>query len=299
MELRVLRYFLAVARVGTITGAAEALHVTQPTLSKQLADLERELGCSLFRRGKRAIALTNDGRLLLERAQDIVDLADKTEAEFAASAHREVWGEVYLGCGETQAMDIIGTAARRLHADHPHIRLNIVSGDADDLTERLDQGQFDFVLFCGAINLEKYDYLRLPWTDTWGVIMPEDHPLAAKERVTASDLMGEPLIFPRQAHNHNELAGWFGPDMSRYDVAMTHTLIWNGTRMVKQGIGLALSLGGLAAVGTGTGLAFRPIHPGIENPVYLGWRKRRTFSRASETFLIYLRGELERGLSAS
>lgn len=292
MELRVLRYFLAVAREGTITRAAEALHVTQPTLSKQLADLERELGCTLLERGKRATTLTDEGRVFAERARTIVDLADKAEAEFSGAGPTALSGDVYLGCGETRAMECIAGAARTLRERHLGVRVNMVSGDAEDILGRLDQGRFDFAVLCGTLGMERYDHLRLPSADVWGVLMPDSAPLARKGSVTADDLAGLPLIYPRQTAERGELSGWLGCDLSKLDVAMTYSLLWNAAVMVRAGLGYAIGFEGLVDVSEGSGLAFRPLEPRVEAPAHLVWKKRATLSRPAQAFLGSVRGQL-------
>ena len=200
MELRVLRYFLAVAREESISDAAEFLHITQPTLSRQLMDLEEELGKQLLIRGKRnrKIMLTEDGMRLRKRAEEIVALADKTEAEFLA-ADDAVSGDVYIGCGESDAMHIIAKTAVKLRQDYPDIHFHLYSGNAEEVSERMEKGLLDFGIFITSSNIDKYDYLKLPAYDTWGLIMRKSDPLAAKNFITAQDLEELPLIMSRQA----------------------------------------------------------------------------------------------------
>ena len=197
MELRVLRYFLAVAREESISGAAEALHVTQPTLSRQMMELEEELGKTLFLRGKRKISLTEEGMFLRKRAQEIVTLVEKTESEFSA-AEETISGDVYIGGGETDAMRLIARAAHRLQSAYPHIAYHLFSGNADDVTERLDKGLVDFGIFIEPADLSKYDFIKLPVTDIWGVLMRKDSPLAARPTIRPQDLPGLPLLASSQ-----------------------------------------------------------------------------------------------------
>ena len=215
MELRVLRYFLAVAREGSITAAANHLHLTQPTLSRQLRDLEDELGQKLFVRKSHRLELTNEGMLLRKRAEEIVSMVDKTEAEFS-SMEGSVSGDVYIGGGETQAIRPVAELIRELRGAYPEIRFHLHSGNAEDVTERLDKGLLDFGILIQPADITKYDYLSLPDRDVWGVVMRRDCPLAAKEAVELDDLRGVPLIFSRQAisehRSGNDFADWFGGD---------------------------------------------------------------------------------------
>ena len=205
MELRVLRYFLAVAREETISGAAEYLHVTQPTLSRQMMELEEELGKKLFIRGNRKISLTEEGMFLRKRAQEIVALVDRTESEFSVS-DENISGDVSIGGGETDAMRLVARTATRLQARYPHISYHLFSGNADDVAERLDRGLVDFGIFIGAVELSKYDFLQLPVRDTWGVLMRKDSPLAAQAAIRPGDLAGVPLRCSRQSLGRNELS---------------------------------------------------------------------------------------------
>lgn len=283
MELRVLRYFLAVAREENITAAAERLHVTQPTLSKQLKELEDELGKTLFIRGKRKITLTDEGMFLRKRAQEIVDLADKTEAEFRTDS--DVSGDIYIGGGETGAVKYIAKALGRLLADHPNIRYHFVSGDGDDTRERLDKGLIDFGLFVGLIDLKKYDHIMLPETDAWGLMLRRDDPLANKEYISPDDLKGLPLLHSRQALSQNELSGWLGYSPDELNVIGTHDLIYNEAIMVKEGIGCALAIDGLIDTSEGIGLCFRPFRPVITARLAIAWKKYQVFSKPAALFL--------------
>ena len=202
MELRVLRYFLGVAREGSITGAAQALHVTQPTLSRQLKDLEDELGQQLFIRGSHSVSLTPEGMLLRKRAEEIMEMVHKTEAEFDSMGDN-IAGDIHIGGGETDAMRQIARIIGELHEDYPDIRYHIYSGNAEDVTERLDKGMLDFGILIQPVNIAKYDYVNLPEKDVWGVVMRKDSPLAAQKTVARGDLAGLPLICSRQPLQQN------------------------------------------------------------------------------------------------
>ena len=286
MELRVLRYFLAVAREENITAAAESLHVTQPTLSKQLMDLEEELGAKLFERGKRKITLTEEGMFLRQRAQEIVDLADKTEASFKSS-DKTVTGDVYIGCGETQGMREIIKVIKRVTDIYPDIRFHFYSGNDEDVSERLDKGLVDFGLFVGNTNLDKYDYFKLSVADTWGLLMRKDDALAANETIKPKDLDDITILCSRQALESNELSGWLGKDFSKLKILSTHNLLFNASLMVEEGLGCALAIDELVNT-AGRNLTFRPFEPTIKADLTFAWKKYQVFSKAAEIFLKYL-----------
>ena len=293
MELRVLKYFLAVAREGSVTGAANLLHVTQPTLSRQLMDLEGELGRKLFERGSHSVRLTDDGVLLMKRAEEITDMADRTLLEFAARDGRDVGGDVYIGGGETYAMKRIGEMVRKLRQSHPRIKFNLYSGNADDVAEKLDKGLLDFGLLIQPADLSKYDYVTLPDKDAWGVLMRSDCPLAAKRRVRKKDLFGLPIFVSRQAsrraYSKNDLLEWLGEDLEKFDIAGTYNLIYNAGIMVREGVGYAITLDKLADTGEGSGLCFRPLMPKVEAGLNVVWKKGRYFSEAAKIFLAELK----------
>ena len=292
MELRVLRYFLAVAREESITGAAHALHVTQPTLSRQIRDLEEELGQQLLTRGGHRVLLTPAGMLLRQRAEEIVAMADKTEAEFRAMKGA-LSGDIYIGGGETDAMNQVAAVCRELQALHPGIRYHLYSGNAQDVTERLDKGLLDFGLLIQPTDIAKYDYLSLPAKDSWGVILRRDSPLAAKQSIRAEDLAGEPLIFSRQVLEEraesNELVKWFGPLWEELNIVTTFNLCYNAAVMAKQGVGCVVSLDKLVDTSEGSPLCFRPLEPRLESGLDIVWKKYQVFSPAAETFLSRLR----------
>lgn len=294
MEIRVLRYFLAVAREESISGAAAQLHITQPTLSRQLMELEEELGTRLLNRGKKnhKITLTDEGMRLRRRAEEIVTLADKTQMEFNSS-DETISGEIHIGGGETDAMRLIARAAKRLQAAHPHIRYHLFSGNADDVAERLDKGLLDFGIFIEPANMEKYDYIRLPATDTWGLLMRKDSELAQKEFIKAEDLENIPLITSRQSMVRNVLSGWSGRNFDKLNIAATYNLIYNASLMVAEGFGYALCLDKLVNTTAGSELCFRPLKPHLEAHLDIVWKKYRMPSKAAEKFLSQLQKEFQ------
>lgn len=283
MELRVLRYFLAVAREQNITAAAERLFLSQPTLSKQLMDLEKELGKKLFIRGNRKIKLTEEGEFLRRHAQEIIDLTDKTESAFRQS-DESITGEIYIGCAETEGMRMLVKVMKTLQVAYTDIHYHTYSGNDEDVADRLDKGLVDFGLFVGNTNLDKYDYLKLPYSDTWGLLMRNDHPLAEKHTVTPLDLQNIPILCSRQALEQNELSGWLGYDSKQLNVFSTHNLIRNVIIMVEEGLGCAISISDLVNT-NGTNLVFRPFDPTIKAELLLAWKKYQVFSKAAECFL--------------
>lgn len=293
MELRVLRYFLAVAREESITRAAQSLYVTQPTLSRQLLELEESLGKTLFVRGKRKITLTEEGVFLRRRAQEILELVEKTTAAFH-QAEESLSGEVHIGGGETDAMRLIARTARRLRKLHPQIGFHLYSGNAEEVAERLDRGLVDFGVFISPADLTKYEYLKLPVTDVWGLLMRKDSPLAARQSIGPEDLRGLPLLCSRQVMVANELAGWLRDKDARLNIVATYNLLYNAALMVEEGVGHALCLDKIAHTSEASPLCFRPLAPRMEVGLDVAWKKEQIFSRAATKFLAFLRQEIAR-----
>ncbi|MBE7719849.1 LysR family transcriptional regulator [Lacrimispora indolis] len=291
MELRVLRYFLTVVREKNITGAAKALNVTQPTLSKQLMELEESLGKKLFVRGNRTITLTEEGMLLYRRAQEIIDLADKTESEFRGS-DEVISGDICIGGAETDAMRLTAKTIKKLQNEYPHIQYHLFSGNADDVTERLDKGLLDFGILIEPADIKKYDYLRLPATDTWGLLMKKDSPLAALEMIRPENLRNIPLLCSKQTLVKNEISGWLRDDYDKLNIVATYNLIYNASLMVEEGVGYALCLDKLVNTTGSSSLCFRPLEPGLEANLDIVWKKYQVFSKAAEKFLEKLQEEI-------
>ena len=290
MDLRVLRYFLAVVREESITGAAEALHLTQPTLSRQLMDLEEELGAQLFIRGSRnqKIALTEKGLLLRRRADELVELAEKTQIEMSGN-DETISGEISIGGGETDVMRFVARTVKDLQQSHPQIRYHLYSGNAEDVKERLDKGLLDFGVFIEPTDVQKYEYMRLPATDTWGLLMRRDHPLAACETIIPEDLLKVPLLVSRQRLTNNTFSGWLGADFDRLNIVATYNLVYNASIMVDEGVGCALTLDKLVNTTGNCSLCFIPLEPKLEAHLNIAWKKYQTFTKASELFLKRIR----------
>lgn len=284
MELRVLEYFLAVAREQSISGAAEALHLTQPTLSRQLRDLEEELGKQLFVRGSRRVTLTEDGMLLRRRAEEIVDLVRKTQRE-VTNADELISGEICVGTGETDGVRLLARVTRRLQAQYPDIRLHIVSGDASAVFEQLDRGLLDFGLVLGNVDEKKYDTIELPAKDVWGVLMRKDCVLARKGEVRAEDVRGLPLIMPQQETRQNMLYNRFlRCEPSELNVVAIYNLIFNASLLVDEGVGYAVTLDRLINTGGESPLCFRPLAPHLEIGMSIVWKKYQVFTKAATKF---------------
>lgn len=296
MEIRVLRYFLAIAREGSITNAANLLHLTQPTLSRQIHDLEEELGQKLFTRGSHSMILTAEGMILRKRAEEIISMVDKTEAEFNYMENA-IGGDIYIGGGETDAVKLVAQIAKQLRESYPCIRYHLYSGNSDDVTERLDKGLLDFGILIQPANITKYDYINIPAKDTWGVVMRKDSPLAERSVIHKEDLLDVPLICSRQAISQeqpgNEFAEWFGEDFDKLNIVTTFNLVYNAAIMVDAGIGYAVTIDKIANTSENSSLCFRPLEPRLDSGLNIVWKKYQVFSSAAEIFLERLRQEFE------
>ena len=298
MDIKVLKYFLAVAREGSITRAAECLHMTQPPLSRQMKDLEEETGVQLFKRASKRLTLTPEGLLLRKRAEEMVELFEKTKLELNQYGDNPS-GDVYIGGGESMSSSLIAEAARCLQEKYPLIKYHLLSGDAEYITENLDKGLIDFGLLVEPMDITKYDYVRLPLKDTWGVLMRRDSPLSLKEAVVPEDLFDKPLLFSRQTAQSSEMSAWFGRDVSKLKVVAKYDLIYNASRFVREGFGYAVALDGIIDTSEESGLCFRPLRPVMHAGLCIAWKKHQIFSRAADMFLKQLYNEIDRYNSKS
>lgn len=299
MELRVLQYFLAVAREQSISAAAESLHLSQPTLSTQLKALEEELGKRLLirgTRGSRRVTLTEEGMILRKRAEEILELVRKAESEVSLS-DGAVAGEVHIGAGETQSLRLLAKAARALQERCPDVHYNISSGNAAYVTEQLDRGLIDFGLIFGPVDSAKYEALTLPERDVWGVLMRRDQPLAAKESVSPEDLWDKPLIISAQKDGSWPVFAWLRRDVSRLNIVATYNLVFNASLLTSEGLGYTLCFDRLVSADERSGLCFRPLSPRLEAEAAVIWRKYQLMSRPASRFLEELRCVLELGES--
>ena len=293
MELRLLRYFLAVAREESITGATEVLHVTQPTLSRQLSELEEELGAQLLVRGKRKVTLTEKGVLFRQRAEEIIRLAEKAEQEIK-TPDLFAGGDIYIGCAESDSMRFLAKTAKALQQDYQNLRYHLSSGNAADVRLRLEKGLLDFGVLMDPFDKADYNYLQLPGADLWGVLMRRDSLLTSHEEITRQELEHLPLLVSEQelaAGNRSALSGWLHKDFAELNIVATYNLIYNAALLVDEGMGCALTLDKLVHTGPDSHLVFKPLFPRLEARVYFVWRKYQVFSPAAKLFLEHMRQE--------
>lgn len=291
MDIRVLRYYLAICNEGNMSRAAQALHVTQPTLSRQIADLERELGCTLLERGSRSVTLTEKGLYLRRRAEEIVALADQTAAELT-HGDDVVEGDVFIGAGESEGMRQVAARIRVFRARCPHVRFHLRSGNSTDVMEWLERGLVDFAVLIAFPEINRFEHICLRSTDAWGALMPADHFLVQKETVAPRDLVDTPLIVSGQALETGELSQWFGDLKDQLDIAATYNLAFNAAQLVREGVGCALTLDRLVATGADTGLAFRLLYPPVVSPIDFAWKDRRALTAAARAFLDEMRQQV-------
>ncbi|KMZ55448.1 LysR family transcriptional regulator [Dorea sp. D27] len=285
MDIRVLNYFLTVAREESISKAAHTLHMTQPPLSRALMELEEEIGKQLLIRGSRKITLTEEGLLLRKRAAEIIALVKKTEDELAAPDSSDLQGDIYIGCGETDAMRLIARTATKLRKQFPGIKYHLSSGNAEDLHDKLEKGLFDFAVLIEASDIKNYDYIRIPAVDVWGLLMRKDHPLAERSEIRPEDLWDLTLLTSRQAASNNEFSGWLKKDFNQLNITGTYNLVYNASLMVEEGFACALTLDGLVDTGSGSSLCFRPLSPRKTASMHMVWKKNQRFTKAAQRFL--------------
>ena len=292
MELRVLQYFLAVTREQSISGAAASLYLSQPTLSRQLKELEEELGKQLIIRGNRRVTLTEEGMILRKRAEEILELVPKAEEEISR-AEETVAGEITVGAGETDGMRFLVKAMHSLQQEYPLVHFHVFSGDKATIIEQLDRGLIDFGLVFGAVDEARYEEITIPYQDTWGVFMRRDSPLAEKATITAEDLMDKPLIFSRQAFRNQEFRKFFPCGQESLNIVATYNLLFNGSLMVEEGMGYAVSFDKIINLSGNRALCFRPLEPSLKANMHVIWKKYQVITKAAEKFLRKLQENLE------
>ena len=286
MEIRVLKYFLAVAQEESISKAAEVLNITQPTLSRQLMDLENELKTKLLVRGKRnkKVTLTDDGKLLKARAQEIVELANKTESEFLFD-EKNLTGDIYIGGGETEAMRIIARTVKKLSEIYPNIKYHLYSGNGEDVREKLDKGLLDFGLFIEPIDKKEYGFIQLNEKDRWGLLMRKDSFLSGKEYIEPQDMKDIPIFTSRQYLVKNLISGWLGFDFEKLNIIGSYNLLFNASIMVEEGLGYALCIDRLINLTGNSKLCFKPLKPSLEAGILIAWKKNQPLSKCAKLFL--------------
>lgn len=280
MELRVLSYFLTVAREENITKAAALLHVTQPTLSRQLMQLEEELGVKLFIRSNHSIALTDEGMLLKRRAREIISLAEKTKQEL--NTEEQLTGEISVGSGELLAFSYLAEIISAFQKEYPLVNFDIYSGNADSIKYRIEKGLIDIGLLLVPVDIGKYDFLEMPGEEIWGALVHKDMPIAEKDFVTQADLLEEPIIMTKRTIVQNAIAGWFGKDFEQLNIIGTYNLLGNAAVMVQQKAGIAL---GIKRNCEFDSVCFIPLSPMLTSKTVLVWKKNQTMSRITNTFI--------------
>lgn len=292
MELRILKYFLIVAREENITKAAEVLHITQPTLSRQLAQMEEELGVQLLVRGKRKITLTEEGMLLRRRADEMIQLLNKTEKELKEQENM-IDGVIQIGSGELASSKIIPEVFSKFKEKYPNVTLDVYTGNADQIKERIDQGLLDIGLLLEPVNIEKYDFIRLSTKERWVMIMPKDDPLTQKDDISVDDIKGKPIIVTHRSAVRNEVENWFGDVFKEMDIVATHNLSANAAHLVEKGIGNAIVLEGSVAFYDPEFVVSRPLNPPLESTSVLVWKKNQLFSPTVQKFLNFTKNYLK------
>lgn len=291
MEIRVLRYFLAVVQEESMTKAAEVLHVTQPTLSRQIAQMEEEMGVKLFDRGTRKIVLTNDGLLLRRRAEEILELVDKTERELSKQ-DETVEGTVSVGCGDLAAVQMLPELIRTFHERYPAVTFDLYTATAEHVKDRMDRGLTDVGLLLEPVNMERYDYIRLDKREQWVVVMHPDSPLAKLDRVTSNDLKDVPLILPRRLSVRSELARWFGKDFDKLDVLFTSNLPSNSSIMAHHKLAYSIVIKGSVSFWDKEKIVYRPLFPELLATSVIAWKRRQPFALAAEKFIEHCKATL-------
>lgn len=287
MELRVLQYFLAVAREQNISSAAESLHLSQPTLSTQLKALEEELGKQLLIRGtkgSRKVLLTEEGMLLRKRAEEILELVRMTEREISLS-DEVIAGDVYIGTGESDMIRIFARAAKRIQEKYPDIHFHILSGNSAFVKEHLDRGLIDFGVVYSPVDTTVYSSIKVPIRDTWGVLMRKDSPLAQKDVIQPQDLWDKPLILSAQKTDAWPMSSWFGQDITRLNIVATYNLVFNASLLVEEGLGYAVCFDKLINVSGDSKLCFRPLSPKMEAEASIIWKRYQLLSKAAQKFM--------------
>lgn len=288
MEIRVLRYFLTVAREENITRAAEVLHITQPTLSRQLSQLEEETGTKLLERGSRKIRLTSDGMLLRRRAEEIVALVDKTAQELLTQ-EEDVEGTIVVGAGELASVQTLVELCGSFQEKHPLVKFEFYTATADLVKERMEHGTVDIGLLLEPIDMERFEFIRLETQEKWIVLMRPDSPLAKKDVVTAKDLSGLPLLLPSRMNVQSELASWFGDEFEHLDIRYTSNLSTNAAIIVKNGYGYAVVIEGATTLWDSSQIVARPLSPALSATTVLAWRRNQPFGHVTEKFIEHIK----------
>lgn len=282
MDLRTLRYFIAVAQEGTISKAANMLHLTQPTLSKQLMELEEELGVVLFIRGNRKITLTEEGNYLVSQAKEILTLVEKTTSNLSKEEH--ISGDIHIGAGESHAMSFLAKIIHQVINNYPDVKIHLHSGNADELLEKMDNGLLDFVLVIEPVDKNKYNFIQLPAKDCWGLLMPNNSDLTTKEYIMPQDLFEIPLLISRQSRTSSELENWFGKSLNELNIVGSYNLLFNASLLVQEQVAYALCLDKIITTNENSPLCFRPLKPTLETGLAVIWKNNHIQSKVAKKF---------------
>ena len=293
MEIRVLKYFLTVAQEQSFSKAAKVLNVSQPALSKQIKDLEEEYQITLFNRTTRSLSLTEEGRLFKEQAKQIISLVNRTDS-YLKNINNYISGDIYLGCSESEANRIVMKAISKTQQHHPDIRFHTYSGNAQYVEEKLDQGIFDLGIVTDPVDLSKYDYLKLPTLDTWGILMKKDSELAHFETISPKDLLDKPMIISNQEMVKNGIGGWLGGNQRALNVVATYNLFYNAKLMCEENVGYVLTLKNLYNESNDSPICFKPLNPPLTLRSHLVWKKYKVFPKAIAIFLEILNEEIKK-----
>ena len=288
MEIRVLRYFLTVVREESISKAAEVLHITQPTLSRQISQMEEETGVRLFERGSKKITLTNEGMLLRRRAEEILELVDRTVAELPLQ-DKDIEGTISIGSGEVAGMEVLAKMCGTFREKHPNVNFDMNTATADVVKERMDRGLVDIGLLLEPVDMEKFEYIRLGVKERFVVLMRPDSPLAEKEFITREDLIHLPLILPRRLNVQSQLANWFGDSFEKLNIAFTGNLSTNASVVVRQGYGYAIIIEGVTTYWDKEQVIARPLYPELSSGTVLAWKRGQPLGNAAEKFIEHMR----------
>ena len=291
MDIRLLKYYVAIAQVGSITRAADLLHITQPTLSRQMKELEASLGLQLLNRDHKQLTLTEEGIFFLQRAKEIIALEERTIREL--KEHKgQLAGTISIGCVETCASKLLAELLKEFHQENPSVQFEIYSADSQDIKEKMDSGRLDAGLLIEPVEVAKYDFFHLPCTETWGILLPKDHPLAAKKALTTEDIQDMPLTVPRRTIVLEEISRWLGVPNDCLKVVASHNLLTNGLLMTKTGISCIICVEGAFTIRPDDDVVFRPFSPLRKTGHVLAHRKNRIFSRTVMSFLDFVQGYL-------
>lgn len=292
MEIRVLQYFLAVVQEETISKASEVLHITQPTLSRQLRDLEEELGKKLFHRGSKKISLTEEGILLRQRAEEIIALVDKTKKEITVD-DEVIAGDIFIGAGEARTLKVIVKAMKKMNELYPQVHFHLYSGNGPDIMEKAESGLIDFGLITKQDQMNEYNHMEVPTCHQWGVLMKKDDPLATKDYIQLGDLKDKNLIVSNETYNNPQLIEWVNNDLDHLKIVSTYTLLYNATLMVEEGLGYAICFDRLINTTGSSPLCFKPLHPQISVDYYFIWKKYKVLNKQSQYFLDLVKEEID------